>query len=83
MPEPRIRLLRSLPEVERRGSTRPQRPIRAACRYRVPTDVVPEGRRVRHPRCPLCGERLAYRADADQALYLHVDDPRFRVTVLP
>jgi len=35
---------------------------------------------VRHPLCPRCGERLGYRATAIGALFLHVDDPAFRLT---
>lgn len=83
MAEPHTRLLRSLPDVERRGPTNPMRPVRPACRYHVDTEVVPEGHLVRHPPCPLCGERLAYREDGDRALLLHVADPQFRVKLVP
>jgi hypothetical protein len=83
MAELQTRLLRSLPDVERRGPNMTERRVRAACRYRDVTKVVPEGRLVRHPRCPLCGERLAYRTVGDRALYLHVGDAQFRVTAVP
>ena len=56
---------------------------RHPCRFRVHTAVVPVGRLVRHPRCPLCGETLAYRIEADRARYLHADDPRFTFTIVP
>lgn len=59
-----------------------QRHVRSACRYRVATDVVPPGRLVRHPPCPRCGERLAYRPDGVGAMYLHSDDPRYRLMVV-
>jgi hypothetical protein len=55
---------------------------RSACRFRVATKVVPEGSLVRHPRCPRCGERLAYRGDRDRARFLHAHDPQFRLTVV-
>jgi len=64
-------------------STERPRHVRLACRYRLATNVVPDGHLVHHPRCPLCGERLAYRADGDRARYLHVDDPLYRVTAVP
>jgi hypothetical protein len=56
--------------------------VRRACRYRLATVRVPAGRRVRHPACPQCGERLGYRETAGGALFLHVDDAAFRLTVL-
>jgi hypothetical protein len=43
---------------------------------------VPAGRRVRHPACPQCGERLGYRETAAAALFLHVADAAFRLNVL-
>ena len=52
------------------------------CRYRAATAVVPAGRLVRHPRCPQCRERLAYRELDGAALRLHVHDPRFRLAVV-
>ena len=55
---------------------------RTACRYRVATAIVPAGRLVRHPRCPQCGDRLAYRELEDTALYLHAHDPRFRLALV-
>ena len=59
-----------------------RRPVRPACRYRVATAVVPAGRLVRHPRCPQCGDRLAYRELEGAALRLHAHDPRFRLAVV-
>jgi hypothetical protein len=56
--------------------------VRRACRYRVATIPVAAGKRVRHPACPQCGERLGYRETAAGALFLHVEDPAFRLTVL-
>jgi len=56
--------------------------VRGVCRYRAATVRVPAGRRVRHPACPRCGERLGYRETAAGALFLHVDDAAFRVTML-
>jgi hypothetical protein len=53
--------------------------VRRPCRYRAATVRVPAGTRVRHPRCPRCGERLGYRETADGALLLHVHDPAFRL----
>jgi hypothetical protein len=67
--------------VPRPAAARP-RSVRLACRFRVATHVVPEGHRVRHPRCPKCGRRLAYRADGSNAWHLHVDDARFRLNVV-
>ena len=64
--------------VRGRTEGRPPR-IRPACRFRVATPVVPDGHRVRHPRCPKCGQPLAYRADGANAWHLHVDDARFRL----
>lgn len=71
-PPPRLRLLAGVGEPVRRN--------RPACRFREATKAVPEGHLVRHPRCPLCGERLAYRVDGEQAWRLHVHDPRFRLS---
>ena len=56
--------------------------VRRACRYRKASDRVPAGSLVRHPRCPRCGERLGYRETAVGALFLHVDDPAFRLSVV-
>jgi hypothetical protein len=56
--------------------------VRRACRYRAATIRVPAGTRVRLPACPRCGERLGYRETAAGALFLHLDDPAFRLTVL-
>jgi hypothetical protein len=56
--------------------------VRGACRYRAATTRVPAGTRVRHPACPRCGERLGYREIAGGAIYLHVDDPTFRLHVV-
>ena len=56
--------------------------VRRACRYRAATIRVPAGARVRHPACPRCGERLCYRETAAGALFLHVDDAAFRLTML-
>ena len=53
--------------------------VRRACRYRALTARVPAGTRVRHPACPRCGERLGYRETAEGALFLHADDPAFRL----
>jgi hypothetical protein len=53
--------------------------VRRACRYRAATIRVPDGARVRHPACPRCGERLCYRETAEGALFLHADDPAFRL----
>lgn len=59
-----------------------RRPVHPARRDRVPTAVVPVGRLVRHPRCPQCGDRLAYRELDGVAMHLHADDPRFCLAVL-
>lgn len=59
-----------------------RRPVRPACRYRVPTAVVPAGQLVRHPRCPECGDRLAYRELEGAALHLHAHDPRYCFAVV-
>lgn len=59
-----------------------ERPARPACRYRVTTAVVPAGRLIRHPRCPWCGHRLAYRELDGAALRLHTHDPRFRLALV-
>jgi hypothetical protein len=56
--------------------------VRTACRYRQATDRVPAGSLVRHPLCPRCGERLGYRETSAGAVFLHIDDPAFRLTVL-
>jgi hypothetical protein len=56
--------------------------IRRTCRYRAATIRVPAGTRVRHPRCPRCGERLGYMETADGALLLHVHDSAFRLSVV-
>ena len=56
--------------------------VRRACRYRVATIRVSAGTRVRHPLCPRCGERLGYQEIAGGAIYLHVDDPTFRLHVV-
>jgi predicted RNA-binding Zn-ribbon protein involved in translation (DUF1610 family) len=56
--------------------------VRRACRYRAATIPVAAGTHVRHLICPRCGERLAYRETAGGALFLHLDDAAFRLTVL-
>ena len=55
---------------------------RRGCRYRVRTKLVPIGSVVRHPPCPLCGQRLGYVARDGEATYLHIEDPHFRVAIL-
>ena len=56
--------------------------VRGACRYRAATVRVPARTRVRHPDCPRCGERLCYQETAQGALFLHADDPAFRLRVV-
>ena len=75
---PALRVVRSMLPNDR--SQAPA--VRRACRYRAATVRVPAGTRVRHPACPRCGERLGYRETAGGALFLHVDDAAFRVTML-
>ena len=62
--------------------TERSRLVRSACRFRAGATVVPEGRLVRHPRCPRCGERLAYRVDGTSARHLHAHDPQFLLTLV-
>ena len=52
------------------------------CRYREPTGFVSAGTLVRHPACPQCGQRLAYRVLDGVALRLHADDPWFRLAIV-
>jgi hypothetical protein len=75
---PTLRVIQGMPHRDR---GRPPE-IRRTCRYRAATARVPAGRRVRHPACPRCGERLGYMETAGGALFLHVDDPAFRLHVV-
>jgi predicted RNA-binding Zn-ribbon protein involved in translation (DUF1610 family) len=75
---PALRVIRSMLPKDRGQAPA----VRRACRYRAATIRVAAGTRVRHPACPRCGERLAYRETAAGALFLRVDDPAFRLTVL-
>jgi hypothetical protein len=75
---PALRVIHGRPPGER---SRPYA-IRRACRYRMATVRVPAGTRVRHPLCPQCGERLGHRETDEGSLFLHLDDPGFRLTVL-
>jgi len=62
------------------GAASPQ-PGHGRCRYAQRTEAVPEGRLVRHPRCPRCGVRLGYVTGPMGATFIHLDDPRFRLDV--
>jgi hypothetical protein len=75
---PTLRVIHGRPPGEQSQSPA----VRRACRYRAATIRVPGGTRVRHPACPQCGERLGYRETAGGALFLHVDDAAFRLTML-
>ncbi len=63
-------------------ASRGLRGIPRTCRYRAPTGRVPAGTCVRHPACPRCDATLGYRETEVGAMVLHVDDPRFRFTVV-
>ena len=75
---PALRVIQGMPH---RDQNQPPA-IRGACRYRAATVRVPAGGRVRLAACPQCGERLGYRETDDGALWLHVDDPAFRLRVV-
>ena len=72
---PRLRVIHGRPPEEHSQSLAVSR----ACRYRAATIPVAAGTRVRHPTCPRCGERLGYRENAAGALFMHLDDPAFRL----